>query len=219
MSEQSKWVSDDINRSIIREFHNTIERSVNERFGAQCAQDVDREILIAQSEIETAHASWIDDDMSKFHLHLMALLLASYRTLSGLISKDECLALLAAATFEPNRQQIRDGVKYALDSTTDPMQEMVTASKQREEFFFGRTFTFERYQDDPQAYILHVKRCFYHQFALANHVPELMQIPCEADWVWAEAIEPAKHGFSFELPTTLGYGADMCRFCFRRLSK
>jgi len=64
-----------------------------------------------------------------------------------------------------------------------------------------------------------VKRCFYHQYAQENSAPELMQILCEWDWLWANAIEPARHGFSFELPTTLGYGGDMCRFCFRRLTK
>lgn len=219
MLEQNKWVSDDINQRLCQGFHDTIQQAIARRYDIQRAQEVDRKILRLQSQIEEQHVRWIDDEPSKFHLTSMALLLSGYRTLLELMSKEESLALLAAAFTEPNRQEIRDGVKYALDESSDAMRVMVDASKQREEFFFGRTFTFERHQDDDQAYILHVKRCFYHQFTLANDVPELMQILCEADWVWAGAIEPAKHGFSFELPTTLGYGADMCRFCFRRLTK
>ncbi len=219
MLEQNKWVSDDINRRLCQGFHDTIHHAIAQRYDVQHAQDIDCKILSLQSKIEEEYAGWIDDEPSQFHLTSMALVLAGYRTLLEWMPKEESLALLTSAMTEPNRQEIRDGVRYALDNSSDPMKVIVEASKQREEFFFGRTFTFERHQDDDQAYILHVKRCFYHQFALANDVLELMQILCEVDWVWAGAIEPAKHGFSFELPTTLGYGADMCRFCFRRLTK
>ena len=219
MLEQNKWVSDDINQRLCQGFHYTIQQAIAQRYGSQRAQDAGRKILSLQSQIEKEYASWVDDEPSKFHLTSIALLLAGYRTLLEWMSKEDSLALLTFAMTEPNRQEIRDGVRYALDGSSDPMKVMVEASKQREEFFFGHTFTFERHQDDDQAYILHVKRCFYHQFALANEVPELMQILCEVDWVWAGAIDPTKHGFSFELPTTLGYGEDMCRFCFRRLTK
>lgn len=219
MSEQSKWVSDDLNQDIIREFYSTMERAITQRYDAQRAQDVVNKIRDAQAQFESQHAHWIDDEQSKYHLQSMASLLASYRILLELMPKDECLALLTSAAFEPHRRQIQTSVRDTLDASADPFLEMVAASKQREEFFFGHTFTFERFQDDQQAYILHVRRCFYHQFALANGALDLMKVLCEADWVWADAIEPARHGFSFEMPTTLGYGADMCRFCFRRLTK
>jgi hypothetical protein len=196
-----------------------IEQHIAGLYDAGRAQTLSKTIRAAQARIEQEQAERIEDQHSKFHLQLMALLLAGYRSLQGLISKEEALALLKRATIEPSLAAIGEGVKYALDQAPDPMQVLVEASRQRETDFFGSSFTFERYQDDQQAYILHVRRCFYERFARENGVPELMQILCEWDWSWARAIEPARHAFSFELPTTLGYGADMCRFCFRRLSR
>jgi hypothetical protein len=219
MAEQNKWVSAEANQSILQGIHDYVEQQMARLIGPQRAQEIDRAIRQTQATIEQQHASWIDDEPSRFHLHFMALLLASYRTLVELMPKEEAVALLTRAAIEPSRTAIQEGVKAALDYAPDPMMVLVDASKQREEYFFGKTFTFERHQDDQQSYILHVKRCFYHQFALANNALELMQILCEWDWIWAKAIEPARHGFSFELPTTLGYGSDMCRFCFRRLTR
>ncbi len=219
MTEQNEWVSEEANQSILQGIYDFIEQQLTLRYGPQRAEEIDRTIREAQATIEQQHADWIDDEPSRFHLRFMAVLLAGYRTLTELMSKEEALALLTKAAIEPNRVAIGEGVKAALDHAPDPMLVLVDASKQREEYFFGKTFTFERHQDDQQAYILHVKRCFYHQFAVANGAPELMQVLCEWDWIWAKAIEPTKHGFSFELPTTLGYGADMCRFCFRRLTR
>jgi hypothetical protein len=219
MTEQDKWVSEEANQSILQGIHDVIEQQMARLYGSQRAQEIDRAIRKAQTDLEQQHTDWIDDVPSQFHLRFMALLLAGYRTLVELMPKEEALAILSSAAIEPNRAAIQEGVKSALDYAPDPMMVLIDASRQREEYFFGRTFTFERHQDDQQAYILHVKRCFYHQFALANDAPELMQILCEWDWIWAKAIEPARHGFSFELPTTLGHGGDMCRFCFRRLTR
>ncbi len=219
MTEQNEWVSEDANQSILQGIHDFIEQQLTQRHGSQRAEEINRAIRKDWTTIEQQHADWIDDEPSRLHLRFMALLLAGYRTLTELMPKEEVLALLTKAAIEPNRAAIGEGVKAALDHAPDPMLVLVDASKQREEYFFGKTFTFERHQDDLQGYILHVKRCFYQQFAVANGVPELMQILCEWDWIWAEAIEPARHGFSFELPTTLGYGGDMCRFCFRRLTR
>lgn len=219
MTEQNEWVSEDANQGILQGIYDFIGQQLNERYGPQRAQEIDRAIHQAQATLEQQHADWIDDEPSRFHLRFMTLLLAGYRTLTKLMTKEEVLALLTKAAIEPNRTAIGEGVKAALDDAPDPMRVLVDASKQREEYFFGKTFTFERHQDDQQAYILHVKRCFYHQFTLAHDVPELMQILCEWDWIWAKAIEPVRHSFSFELPTTLGYGGEMCRFCFRRLTR
>ena len=219
MTEQSKWVSDDINQALLQGILDFITRHIARLHSSQRAQEVSQTICAMQAELEHQYASWLQDRPSKFHLRFMSLLLASYRTLSELMPQEEALTLVKTAVIEPGRQALTEGVKSALDYASDPMAMLVDASKQREEFFFGNTFSFERYQDDEQAYILHVKRCFFHQFALANDAPELMQVLCEWDWIWADAIEPARHGFTFELPTTLGYGGDKCQFCFRRRAK
>lgn len=219
MEEQSQWVSNYSNQSLLQGIHTAIRQHVTQHYGSQIADEIEQTIQTTQTQLEQHHASWVIDEASTFHLRLMSLLLASYRALSDIMAEGEALLLLKDATIEPSRKAIRESTKRALDDASNPMAVLVDVSKQLESDFFGQSFTFERYQDDQQAYILHVKRCFYHEFTVANKVPELMQILCESDWVWASAIEPAQHGFSFELPTTLGYGGDMCRFCFRQLTK
>ncbi len=216
MAEQNKWTSEETNRAILQGIGDFISRHITSIDNADRAQELSHAIQTKQAEIERGHAAWLEDEPSKFHLRLMGLLLASYRVLSERMPRDEALALLKKALIEPNRPAIREGVRAALDQAPDPMAVLVAASKEREELFFGRTFTFERKQENEQAYLLHVKQCFYHRFCVANGTPELMQVLCEWDWTWADAIDPQKHGFWFELPTTLGYGDDVCRFCFRR---
>lgn len=93
---------------------------------------------------------------------------------------------------------------------------MVEDCKQREEQFFGSSFEFERERDDASAYLLNIKRCFYHDFFVANHAPELTKLFCEFDWNWAAAIDSHRHRFRFQRPRTLGYGQKMCSFQFLR---
>ncbi len=216
MTEQNQWVSKEANQAILQGIRDVISQRITSLHGAEHAHELEAKIQTMQTELERQYFDWIEDEPSKFHLRLMSCLLASYRALTELMPQAEALTLVKTALLEPNRAALREGVGYALDHAPAPMSVLVDASKAREAEFFGQTFTFERQQDDDRAYILLVKRCFYQRFAVANGAPELMQILCEWDWLWATAIEPAKHGFGFELPTTLGYGGDACRFCFRR---
>jgi hypothetical protein len=216
MKEQSKWVSEDINQSILRGVRDTINQYMTVFKNAGYTKELDKKIQAEQTALEKQYGSWVVDEPSKFHLRFMSLLLASYRVLQSVLSKDDTLILLKKAAIEPSRQSILQGVRYALDYAPNPMTVLTDASKEREEEFFGRTFAFERIQDDNKAYLLHVNGCFYHKFSVENNAPELMQILCAWDWSWADAIQPEKDGFKFELPTTLGLGGDVCRFYFRR---
>ena len=45
-----------------------------------------------------------------------------------------------------------------------------------------------------------------------------MPVFCDMDTNWMDAVEPGRHGFRFERPTTMGYGGDRCRFWFIRTS-
>jgi hypothetical protein len=216
MKEQSKWVSEDINQSILQGVRDVINQHMTNLQNADRAEELDQKIQAEQAALEKQHASWVVDEPGKFHLRFMSLLLAGYRILQGVLTKDDALILLKKAAIEPSRQDILQGVRYALNYAPDPMKVLTDASKEREEEFFGQTFAFERIQDDNHAYLLHVNGCFYHRFSVENNVPELMQILCAWDWSWADAIQPEKDGFKFELPTTLGLGGDVCRFYFRR---
>jgi len=185
--------------------------------GEESAGPLSRTILAEQEALEDRHAEWVVDDASRFHLRLTALILAAYRALLASMTGEAVLALLRSALIEPARPWVRGGTAMLLDNAPDPMAAIVKVSKEREETFYGPTFTFARERDDAGAYLLNIEVCFYHRFFTANGAPELTPVMCDWDTnTWAEAIVPQRHGFRFERPTTLGYGGDKCRFHFRR---
>ncbi|MGH3145253.1 MAG: L-2-amino-thiazoline-4-carboxylic acid hydrolase [Rubrobacter sp.] len=190
---------------------------LGERFGdSGDAAGLERDIRARQEHIEVQHASWIEDEQSRSHLRFPALALAGYRALRGVLPEDEAVTLLAEALIGPGRPHVYEGTKRALDDAPDPFTLMTRISKEKEASFYGRTFAFERPQDDEHAYLLNVTRCFWHRFFATNKALELMSVFCEWDTSWMDAVDPGGHGFRSERPTTLGYGGDACRFWFIR---
>ena len=183
------------------------------------APELEADIRARQAEIEDRHAAWVEDEQSGFHLRFAALALAGYRTLLGVLSEEEARDLVRRALIEPSRRWVLEGTRQALDHAPDPFAVMTGISKDKEASFYGRTFDFERPQDDEHAYLLNITRCFWHRFVAANGARELMPIFCDWDTNWMDAVEPARHGLRFERPTTLGYGGDACRFWFIRAAR
>lgn len=56
MTEQTKFVSDEANQSILQGIHEVIERRIAQLHDGQRAQKITRAIRIAQTEIEQQHA-------------------------------------------------------------------------------------------------------------------------------------------------------------------
>lgn len=180
--------------------------------------ELGRNIRACQAEIEGRHASWVEDEQSTFHLRFAALALAGYRALLEVLPGDEALALVRDALIEPSRPWMLSGTEQALDHAPDPFALMTGISKEKEADFYGRTFAFERPQDDEHAYLLNITRCFWYRFFAENGAPELMPAFCDFDTNWMDAVDPGRHGFRAERPTTLGYSGDTCRFWFIRSS-
>lgn len=188
---------------------------LGERF-ADRALELEETIRDHQAEIEDRHASWVEDEQSRFHLRFGALVLAGYRALLETLPKGEALALLREAVVGPSRPWMLGGTEAALDHGPDPFVLMTGISKEKEAGYYGRTFAWEHLQDDEHAYLPSVTGCFWHRLALANDAPEIMPTICDFDTNWMDAVEPERHGFRVERPTTLGYGGDRCRFWFIR---
>jgi len=93
---------------------------------------------------------------------------------------------------------------------------MVDLTKDREEHAFGAGFVFTHPDDDADRYTAEVERCFYHDVLKANRAARLTQISCAFDSNCIGAIDPARDGFEFERPTTIGTGGPNCPFRFRR---
>ena len=157
------------------------------------------------------------DEQSTFHLRCGTLALAGYRVLQRFVPKEGAFEKVRRAFIEPGRADMLREMAEVMNSGTDPFRQVVAYSKSQEEQFFGSKFTFERVQDDDQAYKLHVNECFFHRFFSDNGAPELTKLGCDVNANWIDAIDPAKHRVLLDRPSLLGYGGDKCRFYFYRL--
>lgn len=189
---------------------------IHDGLGQSHADVIDVEIVDELAQLDAERACWAVDAQSAGHLKLTSLLLASYRVLMRKLPSEEATMLLQKAFVEPWRE-LTARVRAALDTADDPFLFLSTASKEKEVRTYGPTFTFERERDDADAYLLNIRRCFYHDYFVAHDAAELTRIFCEWDRSWFDAIAPDRHKVRFDRPTTLGYGGDMCRFQFRRV--
>ncbi|MER5781855.1 L-2-amino-thiazoline-4-carboxylic acid hydrolase [Streptomyces mobaraensis] len=157
-----------------------------------------------------------EDEPSRHNLAVSLAVLAAYRELSPGLPDDELLPLLERAFVEPLRAEMLAGVAAALDAAPDPFALMVEFSRRREHDYFGPAFTFSHPRDDDREHIAQVEHCFYHQVLEANGAGRLTPVLCAFDANWSDAVDPERHGFAFERPTTIGHGGPHCPFTFRR---
>ncbi|WP_171169529.1 L-2-amino-thiazoline-4-carboxylic acid hydrolase [Streptomyces sp. I05A-00742] len=156
------------------------------------------------------------DEPSRYHLALTLAVVAAYEELSPGTTDEELLPLLEKAFVEPLRPEMLAGVGAALDASPDPFATMVGYSRQREQGYFGSTFTFSHPRDDDEVHVAQVEHCFYHEVLEANGVARLTPVLCAFDANWIDAIDPERHAFAFERPTTIGHGGPHCPFRFLR---
>lgn len=165
------------------------------------------------AELAAGQQHRIVDEPARHNLALVAVLVAAFRLLPPETDRH---TLLRRALTEPFAEQVAQGTRHALDYAEDAFTAMVRISKSREEHAFGAGFTFAAAADNDQEYLLQVRRCFYHDTLGALDAAELTPVLCAWDESWIGAIEPARHGLTFERPTTIGLGGSHCPFSFRR---
>jgi hypothetical protein len=198
-------------------FYDEMERGFFAILSQGDGPHLEQVIRSEQAALYESNRGLATDEQSTFHLRCMTLALAAYRVLQVSLPKDEAFEKVRRAFIEPGRADMLREMAEVLNTGTDPFRQVVAYSKSQEEHFFGSKFTFERVQDDDQAYKLHVSECFLHRFFSQNGAPELTRIGCDSNASWIDAIDPAKHGVLLDRPSMLGYGGDKCRFYFYRL--
>ena len=165
---------------------------------------------------EREHAARYRNERSLVNLRYACAVLAGYDVLAALLPPTDAIVALTDA-FVRSGASVREKTRAALDASTDAFRELVNVSKLREEIQFSDGFVLEREHDDDGAYLLSVRKCFWHDFFVAVGRPELTKVLCAFDWNWFDVIAPERHGFRFERRTTLGLGGDCCPFHFLRV--
>ncbi|GII90219.1 L-2-amino-thiazoline-4-carboxylic acid hydrolase [Sinosporangium siamense] len=175
-------------------------------------QEIERR---AQALVE-ARGDLLVDGAARYNVHMSAVLLATYNLLRERMPGAEAVEKVKHAFLDPMREGIRHGMTAALDQAPDPFSLIVEISKSNEEQRYGASFDFVRERDDEDAYLLEIRRCAYNDVLRGAGAPELVPVFCEFDRSWIEAIDPDRHGFAFDRPTTLAAGHGSCGFHWRR---
>lgn len=178
--------------------------------------DLVARVLHRHAGLVGGHAGWLVDEPARHNLSLTLALLAAHQELAPHHPDHVLLPLLQEALVEPLAEVVRTGTATALDAADDPFALMVGISREREASFFGAGFEFARPVDDDREYVADVRRCYYHDVLAANDATHLTPLLCAWDANWIEAIDPARHGFTFDRATTIGTGGAHCPFRFRR---
>ena len=167
-------------------------------------------------DLINARQTRLADEQSWIHLKMALVLLAAYQELQERYRDEVLLPRLRQAFVEPLRPYVAQATSSSLEAAADPFSAMVTISRERERAFFGESFVFDHPADDDTQYIAEVRRCFYHDVLVASDAAQLTPILCAFDATWIEAIDPSRHGFTFERLTTIGTGGATCPFTFKR---
>lgn len=190
--------------------------AVGDAFAEQ--HDLIARVSQRHADLVARHAEWLVDEPARHNLALALALLAAYQELAPDHPDRRLLPVLQRAFIEPMAEPIRAGTAAGLDAAADPFALMVQISRNREEHAFGAGFDFAHPADDDQEYLADVRRCYYHDVLAANDATHLTPLLCAWDANWIDAIDPDRHGFTFDRATTIGTGGTHCPFRFRRTS-
>lgn len=185
------------------------------------AQGVSDEMLAAvrarHTELVAANQHLVVDELARHNIRTTLVAAAAYELLRPDLGQDKAIKAVEAAIVEPMAPFVQKGTRAMLDNAPDPYQAMVDMAKSRETESFGVGFEFRHTADDGARFHQDIHRCHYHDVLVANDMPELTPALCAFDRNWIDAIDPDRHGFRFDRPTTIGLGGAYCPFHFSRV--
>ena len=179
------------------------------------------EVRAEANRIAADNAAFGVDAAGRRWLMLCAILLAAYRRLSPVVRNSAtAVSLLQASMTAPFRAGIqvfiRDRFGISQDAPYEAFDRIAETFQNRGEQRFGRAFTFVPVAKDDRHSFTNITRCLFNDFFRANGAPEVTQVCCAMDLVWADELSHPRYGVCFERSTTLAAGDDACRFRFFR---
>ncbi len=96
----------------------------------------------------------------------------------------------------------------------DPQRFVRAFGGERARQGYGATFAFVE-EEGPDVYRNRVTRCGFHDYLKRHGAPELTQVFCAWDLLWADEINRSERPVRFYRPQTIAEGADACLFEFR----
>ncbi len=163
------------------------------------------------------------DAQGKEHLEFAASILASVHKLQGLLGGCEAArqfvgdALVSSFKLRAAEYVVRRlGVN--LDSPQTALPTIAANFIPRGDVLFGKGFRYACERSSPSEFCARIDSCLFDAFFRTMNAPEMTQLLCRLDIVWADALELNCPSIRFDRPTTLAQGDDTCRFLFREVS-
>ena len=181
-------------------------------------EEISSEISNLAWVLEQANSWRAIDKQSAVFLKISSLALAVYRTLSPLFNDNEELldtlqSTLKAVFFsEGSEAYLIKRFGISPDLPEEAWLQVCANFKKRGEKQFGKAWTYEQGVKDHKRCFVNVRKCGFADFFMDNGAPEVLNLLCVLDYVWADALED--YEIRFERPTILAEGSDACRFQF-----
>ncbi|MFJ1262974.1 L-2-amino-thiazoline-4-carboxylic acid hydrolase [Capnocytophaga canis] len=207
--EVFQWIQNEAFRHIKKQ--NWLEKSVFEQF--------ENIFKIRFSENFQKVKSFVNNDLDKGNVSFAVLVVSLYEAFLEVgICQKTALRWVEESINAPTYDFVVEGTEKMLDNAENPFASLVQSSKMREQTYFGSSFNFERPIDDEFGYVLHIKKCLFHQTLQHLKRTDLQPIICRIDLGWINGIKPKKHGIRFVRPVTFASGK-VCQMWFVREEK
>lgn len=158
----------------------------------------------------------IKNELDKGNIVFVLTTVSCFEALEELgVPESEVFQLTNDCINKPMYPYLVSETKKSFDNAGNPFQTLIQASKDREENYFGNSFHFERPVDNEYGYVLHIKKCLFHETLKILDRKELQPILCQMDLGWINAIDLEKHLMQFARPVTFAT-ANTCQMWFMR---
>ncbi|WP_394839934.1 L-2-amino-thiazoline-4-carboxylic acid hydrolase [Pendulispora rubella] len=193
-----------------------LEKSFFEYLGKLSLGAEERSIRTRIGDLAPKTRHLVHNELDEGNVGFTLLAVAAYDVLQPQLGREKALHVVDACLNEPLRAWVLEGTAGMLDASPDPFESITRSSREREAHYFGPSFAFERPVDDGFGYVLHVRRCLFHETLRALERTEVQPVLCRFDLNWIDGIDPARHRMRFARPSTFAT-ADLCRMWFMRL--
>ncbi len=182
-------------------------------------EEIKDAIFVRMETLADQNAERALDDLSQQWVIFCSFLLAAYQELQPHVGDaEQVLSILrnAMAMIMKDRITLVDRFGISEDAPEDAFARIAENFKRRGEEQYGKGWKFVQDVQDEMHSFINIEKCFFNDFFRANGKPEITPIFCAMDLLWIDELKQPCYGVSFDRPTTLAQGDDMCRFQFTK---
>ena len=161
------------------------------------------------------------DEVSRKNLLFTSMILATYRTVREVVNgSDEAMDLIRetmGGLFQPMiREYMKERFDVEHDKPGEAFSKIAANFVARGEVGLGAGFVYEQELQSERQSFINVKTCFFLDFFKANGAPEVTDVLCAMDSIWADELNNGTYNVTFQRPALMSSGGDKCRFQFTR---